>query len=743
VSLRTQGRRGWITPVVACGLSAITLAAAPGQSSQVGGPIDFGRDVQPILKEHCIRCHGSEEQKNGFRLDRRSRAYQGVLRPNIIPGSSATSRLYQRVSGSTIGTQMPPDEPLPREKVAVLQAWIDQGAAWPDGFANETEWPAADPRAVRLNDAIRARNARSAGEILDREPDAIKGGGPDGSMPLMYAALYGDPGLLRRLVSMGADVNAVNHAGMTPLMWALDDLDKVRLLLEHGADPNAVSDAQRSVLQLAAGQKGGASLVKALLDAGAEAKQPALTAAANSGNLDAVRLLLAAGAIDNGDASIAALRSNSMECFDAIGAAQPALRLKNALQLLLPPNGSGREDAIRIALDRGDDINTRSPKGLTPLMRVAIADAPAASLRLLLARGAEPGVRTPDGKTALDYAALAGRTPAVALLAASLPSAPAPPPAPLVYVANNAADAAIRRSLPLLQRSGGIFYKRAGCVSCHSNLLTAMTVAAARAAKFVVDEETARSEADTLAKDVRNTRDLAIQGMFMPGGGAATTGYILMGLAAQGHKPDEFTDALVRLLRRSQRRDGRWQIAFRPPSESSEFTAAAVAIRGLQLFGETTPGSPDRRAIESAVAWLGTSRPVTTEDRVFRLFGLAWGGAPRTVVGVAAAELRAAQRSDGGWAQLTSLGSDAYSTGSALAALRESGVSVSDPAYRRGVKYLLETQLPDGSWFVRKRAHPTQVFFESGFPHGVDQYISAAATNWATIALLLSRGARL
>ncbi len=44
----------------------------------------------------------------------------------------------------------------------------------------------------------------------------------------------------------------------------------------------------------------------------------------------------------------------------------------------------------------------------------------------------------------------------------------------------------------------------------------------------------------------------------------------------------------------------------------------------------------------------------------------------------------------------------------------------------------------DGSWLVRTRSHPTQNYFESGFPHGADQFISAAATNWATQALLLS-----
>jgi squalene cyclase len=63
-------------------------------------------------------------------------------------------------------------------------------------------------------------------------------------------------------------------------------------------------------------------------------------------------------------------------------------------------------------------------------------------------------------------------------------------------------------------------------------------------------------------------------------------------------------------------------------------------------------------------------------------------------------------------------------------------VRPNDPAYRRGVQFLLNTQLADGSWFVRSRSHPTQIYFESGFPHGPSQYISAAATNWAALALV-------
>ena len=90
-----------------------------------------------------------------------------------------------------------------------------------------------------------------------------------------------------------------------------------------------------------------------------------------------------------------------------------------------------------------------------------------------------------------------------------------------------------------------------------------------------------------------------------------------------------------------------------------------------------------------------------------RLLGLVWGRAPRAVIDEAARELASAQRTDGGWAQLPALPSDAYATGQALVALRESGLfNPASPAFIRGVKYLLGTQEPDGSWHVRGRALP-------------------------------------
>ncbi|MEI9973857.1 MAG: hypothetical protein WDO73_18470 [Ignavibacteriota bacterium] len=63
---------------------------------------------------------------------------------------------------------------------------------------------------------------------------------------------------------------------------------------------------------------------------------------------------------------------------------------------------------------------------------------------------------------------------------------------------------------------------------------------------------------------------------------------------------------------------------------------------------------------------------------------------------------------------------------------------MSDAAYQRGVQYLLKTQLEDGSWYVRTRAAGFQPYFDNGFPHGVDQWISAAASGLAATALALA-----
>jgi hypothetical protein len=121
------------------------------------------------------------------------------------------------------------------------------------------------------------------------------------------------------------------------------------------------------------------------------------------------------------------------------------------------------------------------------------------------------------------------------------------------------------------------------------------------------------------------------------------------------------------------------------------------------------------------------------------VLGLTWGHAERRVIEQAARDIVALQRGDGGWGQRDEMASDAYATGQALYALLESGtVTASSESARRGTNYLLSTQRADGSWYVRSRSPKLQPYFEGGFPYGPDQWISSAATAWATTALASS-----
>ena len=224
--------------------------------------------------------------------------------------------------------------------------------------------------------------------------------------------------------------------------------------------------------------------------------------------------------------------------------------------------------------------------------------------------------------------------------------------------------------------------------------------------------------------------------MVTPGGLATTTGYILMGLSAERHSSGTATDVMVRLLRRSQSPDGGWRTTNRPPSESSRFTATAVSLRGMQLYGQPPTKAADVAAVRRATTWLRRACRRTRRIGCSASSGLTWSRASASDRQSALRDLAATQRADGGWAQLPALSSDAYATGSALVALHEAGMPADADAYKRGVRYLLTTQLEDGSWFVTTRSQQTQIYFDSGFPHGVHQFISAAATNWATLALI-------
>ena len=725
-------------------LLAIFGLACPALAENAAPP-DFARDIQPIFKKHCYECHGPDKHKNGYRLDRRSAAFGGLVRHNIIAGSSDVSRLYRRIANSRLGPQMPLEDTLSDEQIETIRRWIDAGAHWPDELANESDLPPPDATAVQLAALIRTSafdktSQRKALALVRAQPGVVNARGVGGTTPLMEAALYGDVKLLTAMLDAGGDPNIRNYRAASALMWAVEDPAKVRLLLDRGANPNASSDFGATPLMLAAASKNSAPLVQLLLDRGAEATPQALTAAARA-NPDSVRILLARVPDKGGAAAMMAVRARCDECL-AILQPDPKSAVPRMLTLLLPPGAGGDPQMLRAALLREPEVNVIDPKDRTPLMMAGISETvPPDVLEEIIARGANVHAVSLDGLNALDYARTLGRASTIDVLTrAGAKPTRGDDQKPLEFVRGNDARAAVARSMPLLQRSAVTFYEKGGCVSCHHNLLGLMTAQTLRRQGLPFDEKTAANELRVLAEDMATSRDQALQGIVVPGGMFTTTGYILIGLAAAGHPADAATDALVRLLRRAQFSDGRWVSPVRPPSEASVFTATAVSMRGIQLYGNPRKAA-DRAAIASAANWLRKATPASTEDATFQLLGLSWAGVSSRERRAAVDALLAAQRTDGGWGQLEYRASDAYATGQVLVALHEAGVPAQSAAYQRGVRYLLDTQLVDGSWFVRTRTLPTQTYFESGFPHGEHQFISAAGTQWATQALAWNAGA--
>jgi ankyrin repeat protein len=709
--------------------------------------VDFSRDVQPIFKANCYGCHGPAQQMNSFRLDRRSDAMRGGTLAQIGPGNAAGSRMYLRLTGNQYGLQMPPTGPLSSEQIDVIKRWIDQGAEWPDDLSGEVPPAPPDPGAGRIMSALRNGDTAAFRKTLTADAKSINRKGPTGATPLMYAVLYGDDTAVRLLLDKGADPNIRNDAGASALMWAAGDLAKARMLVEKGADVNARSDGGRTALLIAAGNPRGAEVVKLLLDRHADpnVKAPGLFTEVTplseaAYNEPVLRMLIDHGA-DVRKAGFfplfVSVVTHCTACSDILFKSAGPDVVNPAMLFLAPPLSDATQ--VKLLLEHGADPNAKSPAGDTILMLTCSSDhLPVDSVKALLERKADVNARNPAGLTALDFARKRGNTPIVDLLlkAGAKPGSGAAAPAAKPNPAESA-RAAVLRSLPLLQKTDSKFLQQAGCVSCHNNTLAALTLTSAHKDGLPVNMPARGEQLKKIATYLDTWRERALQGVGIPGD-QDTVSSILVGMAVQGHAPDPATDAMAFYLRSKQLPNGMWPIlAHRPPLESSLFQVTAFSLRALQTYAPKARKAEFEQTIQMGRKWLSSAEPHTVDDRAFQLIGLGWVGADRSTIQKFAAALIKEQRPDGGWAQLDSLDSDAYATGQALVGLRDSGaIASTDPAYQRGVKFLLKTQMEDGSWHVASRAIPIQPYFESGFPHGHDQWISSTATSWAAMALL-------
>ena len=302
------------------------------------------------------------------------------------------------------------------------------------------------------------------------------------------------------------------------------------------------------------------------------------------------------------------------------------------------------------------------------------------------------------------------------------------------------ARGAIDNALPGIVRGATSYPKHRTCFSCHHQAQPLMTLTSARARGFDVDHDAVRSILDF---SLRAFADKGKHDGLRKGLGHRTSviGYLLATLAAVNYPPDETTAVLVHYMLAREDAEGGWRDTLqRPPGQGSSFTVTAVTLIGLKRFGNSDPLKPIATRIlqssDKALRWLKKNEPQNTEDRVFQLRGLVAGGAEATLIRARRDALVKEQRADGSWSQLQELKGDAYATGSALVALREAGLAVDDPVYVRGLRFLLDTQQADGSWFVQTRTKVVQPFFDNGDSGGKSQFICFSATNWAVLALL-------
>jgi len=603
------------------------------------------------------------------------------------------------------------------------------------------------PPAESLFRAIQKADTAGVKRLLSRglDPNVRDA---EGTPALMAAALFAGADCVQLLLDRGANPNAADAAGATALMWAIPDVAKVKLLVAHGADVNAQSvNLRRTPLLVAASYPGTVAILQLLVDRGADihAKDRSGSHALGRATLNAdaavVRFLVEHGCDPNepgypGGGNSRRFARHDLPIIDYLmskGAKVEPGVLTFAATWHDP-------QLIEKWTGMGADLNARTgPYGRTALMTAAASEqAGPATLKLLLEKGADPNAEDSEGERPLDWARYRADPARIEVLQ-QFGAKPGKGPRQQTYPApEGIADprTSVTRGVNLLLPAAPVIYQKRACVSCHSQALPAELTAVARRKGIAVNEEQAGINLKQILAFSKTAAEEALQGD-EPAGNETTVGYILAAFAADHYPLDKITAAYAHIASALQMPDGRWigNGVSRPPEEGGIITTTAQAVRAMTLYPLAGHKTEWEEKVRRAQRWLLAAETHSAEERGQRLMGLVWSKAPRPDVDAAARQIIARQQAGGGWAQADQFGPDAYATGLSLYALRESGMPVTAEVYRNGVAFLLKNQYQDGSWLVKTRSYPVQPYFESGYPFGHNQWISAAGASWASLAI--------
>ena len=171
-----------------------------------------------------------------------------------------------------------------------------------------------------------------------------------------------------------------------------------------------------------------------------------------------------------------------------------------------------------------------------------------------------------------------------------------------------------------------------------------------------------------------------------------------------------------------------------PPIIQGQFMTTANALVALEWAASHLKDPKYPQAAARALGWIASHDPDTTQDHVFKIIALMDYGTPdqRRIAWSTVEALAARQQKDGGWKEVAAMdGSNAFATGQALYAFKRAGVSVGGEMFRRGVDYLLKSQVNDGT---QSRGSWKVVHSQSHRPSDI------APTMWAVIGLAGSYG---